>query len=111
MIEALAPDGTNHSLHVGSLPRGSRRGQHFLDAHVSDLSSELITEDSIAVAEQVAWELVEGKCLPQLLSRPLCGRVGRHIEVQNATTVMSQYQKHVKDLEADSGHGKEIDGD
>ena len=111
MIEALAPNGTNHPLHVGSLPRGSRRGQHFLDAHVSDLSSELIAENSIAVAEQVAWELVEGKCLPQLLSRPLCGRVGGHIEVKNATTVMSQYQKHVKDLEADGGHGEEIDGD
>ena len=74
MIEALAPNGTDHPLHIGSLPRGSRRGQHFLDAHVSHLSLKLIAEDSVAVAEQVARELVEGKCLPQLLSCPLCGR-------------------------------------
>src|ERR1035441_9392022 len=76
MIEALAPNGTDHPLYVGSLPRGSRRGQHFLDAHVSHLSSKLIAEDSVAVAQQVARELVEGKCLPQLLSCPLCGRAG-----------------------------------
>src|ERR1017187_3250790 len=46
---------------------GSRRGQHLVDAHVSHLFSELIAEDSIAVAQQ----LVKGKGLPQLLSRPV----------------------------------------
>jgi len=80
MIEALAPNGTNHPLHVGSLPRGSRRGQHFVDVHVSHLFSELVAEDSIAVAQQVTRDMVEGKGLPQLLSRPLCGGVGSHIE-------------------------------
>ena len=110
MIETLAPNGANHPLHVGSLPRGSRRRQHFVDAHVSHLSSELIAEDSIAVAEQVPRELVEGKCLPQLLPRPLRGWVGGHIEVKNATTIVGQYQEHVKDLEAYGRHGEEIDG-
>src|SRR5713226_5021994 len=104
MIEALAPNATNHPLHIGSLPRGSRRGQHLVDTHVSHLSSELITEDRLAVAEQVARELVKGKCLPQLLSRPLAGRVGGYIEVKNATPVMGQHQKHVKDLETNGGH-------
>ena len=66
---------------------------------------------AIAVPQQVARELVKGKCLPQLLSRPLRGWVGGHIEVQNATPVMGQHQKHVKDLEADRGHREEVDGD
>src|SRR6516162_5994404 len=109
MIEALAPNGTNYPLHVGSLPRRSRRGQHFVDAHVSHLLSELIAEDNIAVAQQVARQLVKGKRLPQLLSCPLRGRVGSHIAVQNATPVMGQ--KHVKNLETDGGHSKEVDGD
>src|SRR5271169_6925145 len=73
MIKAFATNGTDHPLHIGSLPRGSGRGQHFLNAHVSHLSSELSSEDSIAVAAQVARKFVEGKCFPQLLSRPLCG--------------------------------------
>ena len=37
--------------------------------------------------------------------------MGGHIEVKNTTTVMGQYQEHVKDLEADGGHSEEIDGD
>jgi hypothetical protein len=48
-------------------------------------------------------ELVKGKSLPQLLSRPLGGRVGGDIEMQNATAVMGQHQKHVEDLETDRG--------
>jgi transposase len=103
MIEAVAPNGTNHPLDVGSLPRGARRRQHFADAHVSHLSSECIAEDGIAVAQQITRELVKEEGFPQLLSRPLRGRVSGHIEVKNTTTVMSQYEKHVKDLESGVG--------
>ena len=71
MIEALTPNGTNHPFHVGSLPGRARRGQHFVDAHVSHLFSEVTAEDRIAVAQQVTRELVKGKSLPQLLSGPL----------------------------------------
>jgi hypothetical protein len=67
MIEALPPNGTNHALDVGSLPRGARRGQYFVDAHISHLFSEFMTEDGIAVAQQVTREMVERKGLPQLL--------------------------------------------
>src|SRR5437870_13723380 len=111
MIEALASNRSNHSLYIGSLPRRARCRQNLADAHVSHLFSEGIPEDSIAVAQQVAREVVKGKCLPQLLSRLLRGRMSGHIEVQNAAPVMGQHQKHVKDLETDSGHGEEADGD
>jgi hypothetical protein len=80
MIEALAPNGTNHPLHVRSLPRRTQRGQHFVDAQVTQLFSEVIAEDRIAVPQQVARELVKGKCVPQLLSGPLGGWVSGHIE-------------------------------
>src|SRR5258708_39645059 len=88
MIEALAPNGSNHTRYIGSLPRRARCRQNFADAHVSHLFSEVIPEDSIAVPQQVARELVKGKCLPKLLSRPLRGRAGGHIEAQNAAPVM-----------------------
>ena len=100
----------DHSLYVGSLPRRARCRQDFADAHVSHLFSEVIAEDRIAVAQQVARELGKGKGLPQLLSGPLRGRVGSNIEVQNATPVMGQHQKHVENLEADRRHSEEIDG-
>ena len=71
----------------------------------------MIAKDGIAVPQQVARQWGKGKCLPQLLSRPLRGWVSGHIEMQNATPVMGQHQKHVKDLKTDRGHGEEIDGD
>jgi len=111
MIEALASNRSNHSLYIGSLPRRARCRQNFVGAHVSHLFSEVIAEDSIAVAQQVARELGKGKRLPQLLSRPLRGGVGGHIEVLDAMPVMGQNQKHVEDLKTDGGHGEEVDGD
>jgi hypothetical protein len=111
MIETLATNGSNHSLYIGSLPRRTRCGQDFANAHISHSFSEVIAKDPIAVSQQVTRELVKGECLPQLLSRPLRGWMGGDIEVQNATSVMGQDQEHVKDLEADRGHREEVDGE
>ena len=69
-VETLAPNGTNHPLDIGSLPRRARCRQNFADAQVSYRFSEIVAEDSIVVAQQGARTLVKGKCLPQLLSRP-----------------------------------------
>jgi hypothetical protein len=56
MVQALPPNGTNHPLNVSSLPGGARCAQHFVDAHASHLFSEVIAEDGIAIAQQVARE-------------------------------------------------------
>ena len=77
MIEALATNGSNHPLYIGSLPRRARCRQNFADAHVSHLFSEVIAKDSIAVPQQVAREFFKGKCLPQLLSGPTPRSGGR----------------------------------
>ena len=61
----------------------------------------------VAVTGQVTRELVKGECFPQLLSRPRSGRMSGHIEVDDTTSIMGQNQKHVKDLETKSGHGKD----
>ena len=42
--------------------------------------AEVLAEDRIAVAQQIARELAERKCLPQLLSSPFRRWVGGHIE-------------------------------
>src|SRR6516162_8473980 len=108
MVRALAPNRTNHPLHKGSLPGGSRCGQDFVDSHVSYLPAEVIAEDSIGRGVGSAG-LGRRNGLPQLLSCPLCGWMVGHAEVDNASAVMGQYQKHVKNLEADSGDSEEVD--
>lgn len=52
-----------------------------------------MSEDRIAVAQQVAGKFGKGKGLPQLLDYPFLGWVGGHIEMQNAAPVMSQHQE------------------
>jgi hypothetical protein len=111
MIEALTTNRSDDSLYLGSLPRRARCRHNFADAHISHLLSEVAAEDRIAVAQQVTGGLGKGKGLPQLLSGPLCGRVGGNVEVQNAAAVMGQNQENVKNLEADCGHREKINGD
>jgi hypothetical protein len=41
----------------------------------------------------------KGKCLSLLWSRPLRGRMTDHVEVENATTIMDQHQKHFPGFE------------
>jgi hypothetical protein len=72
----------DHPLDIGALPRRTWCRQDFANAHASHVFSEVIVKDRIAVAQQVARELGKGKCLAQLLSGPICGRVGGHIEAR-----------------------------
>jgi len=81
MIEALAANGTDYALDVGPMPRGSRRTEHLLYAHVVDLSGEVVTEDSIPISQQIAWCRVPGERIAKLLGGPFCGRMSRDVEV------------------------------
>jgi len=64
----------------------------FADAQASHLFLELMAEDRIAIAQQVARELGRGKGLPQLLDYPFRGWVGGNLGMQNAPPVMGQHQ-------------------
>ena len=54
-------------------------------------------------------ELVEQERVPQLLAGPLGGWVAGHVELENATTIMGQDQKHVEDLKTDGRDREEIE--
>ena len=46
--------------------------------------------------QQIAGKLVKGRCPSQLLSGLFRGRVGGHMEMDNATPVMGQYHQHAR---------------
>jgi len=54
------------------------------------LFPEFLAEDAIAILQQVAWELVSGESVPQLLAGPLRRRVLGQVEVDPPATIMSQ---------------------
>ncbi len=57
-----------------------------------------MTEDPISVPQQIAWRAGPRECLSQLLSGPLCRRMGRDGEADNASPLMRQHP-YIEDLE------------
>src|ERR1700689_5653502 len=83
MVEALPPDGANDALDVSPLPRRLRHTKHLFDAHVLNLSGEVVAKNSITVSQQIARCRVPGECIAKLLGRPLRGRMSRDVEMEN----------------------------
>jgi len=61
MIQALAADRADQPFDVSPLPRRPRRRQHLFDPLRFHLVDELLAEDIVAVAEQVARCSVPGE--------------------------------------------------
>src|SRR5258706_16290389 len=88
MVQTLASNRADHALYVGPLPRRPGSGEHFLNLHVPYLLSEGVAENLIAIAEQIARDLIKRKCLAQLLCRPFRRGMRGDIKVDYPTAVM-----------------------
>ena len=98
MVEALAANGSDDAFHVGTLLRGSRSRQNFLDSHDFHIFRKLTAEDPIAVPKQVTRDLLKGKGLSELLCSPLGRRMGGDVEMDYPPSVVSHNQEYVQDL-------------
>src|SRR5947207_12857344 len=85
VIQTLAENGTDKPFDIGPLPGRSRCGEHLFDAHGLHLVDEVLPEDSIPIAQEIAWRAVPRKGFPQLLDRPLRRRMGGHSEVHDSS--------------------------
>ena len=108
MIEALAANHTDKPFDIGTLPRRPRCRKYLPDSHSLHLINELQAKDAVPVAQQITRRSLPGKCLPELLSRSLGGRMCRNSEMNNPTPMVCQNQKHVKDLKPNRRHSKEV---
>ena len=95
MVQALTADRADQPFDVRPLPRRPRRRQHLLDPLRSHLVHELLAKDLIAIPQQVSRSTILREGFAHLLRGPLCSRMCRHAEVQNAPTVMGQHEEHV----------------
>jgi hypothetical protein len=111
VIQAFPPNRADQPLNISPLPGRPWSRQHLLNVQVPDLAAELVTEDFVLVSQQMPRDLLKGKRLPQLLRGLLRGRVSRYAKVHHPPPLVRQHQKHVQHLEADRGHGEEIDRD
>ena len=92
VIQALATNSADHTFHVSTLPWGTRRRQHLLDAHRLDLLLELLPKDPIAIAQQIPRRGVPRKGFSHLLRRPLRRGMCGDCKVQDAPALMRQHQ-------------------
>ena len=81
VVQALAPNRSDHTPHVRPLPGRSWRRQHFPDAHFLDLSGEIVAEDTIPITQKVARLRVPGERIAELLASPFRGRMCRNTEM------------------------------
>ena len=109
MIQAFPAKGADHALDVGPLPRRARRSQDLFDPHRLDLLHELLAEDPVPVAEEIAGRTVPGKGLQQLMGGPFGGGMSRDGKVENAPALVRQHQEHVQNLKPDRRYREEVD--
>ena len=83
MVQTLTAKGADQAFDVCSLPRRSRGRKDFLDAHILDLLREFVTEDPIAIPQEITWCCIPREGLTELLGGPLRCRMRRDAEVEN----------------------------
>jgi hypothetical protein len=70
VVQALAPNRSDHALHVCPLPGRSWRRKHLPDAHFLGLSGEIVAKDAIPIAQKIAWRRFPWECIAELLASP-----------------------------------------
>ena len=108
MIQAFAANGANEPFHISPLPGRVGRRQHLFDPHRLDLTDKLLTEDPIAVAQQIAWRTLPRKSVPKLLHRPLNCQMSGDANLENAPAIMRQHQEHAEYLEPNCWHSEKV---
>ena len=78
-------------LHISTLPWSEGRRKYLLDPHCLYLVHELLSEDPIAVAQQIAGHTLPRKSIPKVLYSPLRCRMRRDSKLENAPPIMRQH--------------------
>ncbi len=100
MIKALAAECSVDAFDETILPGRPRCRLDGFDAIIANAVVELWAEDPVAVVNQESrFCTITRKCLYHLAESPGSRGVRRHVEVDDATSVMGQNHKTVEELE------------
>ena len=92
------------------MPRRSRSAENFAAIHDLDLLAERLPVDPIAISEQILWHGVERKGFEHLLRGPFGCGMSRDVEMDNASSIMSENDKDEQDFKLNRVDGEEVDG-
>jgi len=108
VVQAVSSNGTDQAFGVRILPRTLRRREYFLDLQGRDSQTNIVAVHAIPIAEQIPRRCVVAEGLDDLLGRPGCCRMVRHVEVKHLATPVFQDDEQVQNLHGDGGHGEEV---
>src|ERR1019366_3087195 len=110
VVQTLPSYRAHKPFDVGILPRRPGCGDDCLDAEALNPTLEVVTVDTVAVADQVLGRCVLWECLDDLLGGPLCARVAGDVPVDDAPAIVGEDEKDVEDAKGRGWHGEEVDG-
>jgi hypothetical protein len=111
MVQTLAADGTDQSLHICVLPRTPRRRDDFLDLHSLHSQPKLFAIDLVTISKQEARGGLVGESLDDPLRGPRRRWMICHVEVQYATPVVRQHDEDIQHTKGGDRDGQEINRD
>jgi hypothetical protein len=88
VIKALAANRTDEAFNVRVLPWGLRCRDNFFNADVGHTPLKIQTTDAIAITDQESRSGLFGKRFNDLLRSPCRRWMGRHIEMNDAPTIV-----------------------
>src|SRR5450830_1805404 len=111
VIEEFAADGTDEALGVTVHLRGANSGPDGTDAEITDSAGELVSICPVTISDHESGCRVPGEGIDRLLAEPESGWVRCHVREDKAPAFECQDNEDVKNLESNSGHGEQVDGD
>ena len=109
VVQTVSTYRSDDAFHVRPLPRRSRSAENFVDVHDLELLAELLPVDPIAISKQILRLGVERKSFEHLLRGPFGCGMGRDVEVDNTTSVVSQHNKDEQNFKPNCVDGEEVD--
>ncbi len=109
MIQALAADTADHAFDERILPSGFCSRDDFFDAHVCDARLKIQTVDAITIANEEPWSELFGERFNDLLRSPHRRRMGGHVEMNDAPTIVAEDYESVQNTERRCRDNEKVD--
>jgi len=110
VVQQVAAAALDPSLRAAVLPGAFERGLHGPDLQRSNGCWYLGSVLAVTVKDEKPGSGFKRKHLPQLLDDPKARRMFRHFEVKNLTTIVTDHEEAVEQVEPDGWNGEEVHG-
>src|SRR5271167_3960660 len=110
MVHALAPDRSDQPFSKAVLPRGCWCNWLVPNAHGAQSACDDSAIDLIPITDEVARGVIPRECLDYLARNPFCRWVFCHVDPDQVSTVQSDDDQGIEQVETDSRDNEQVHG-